>query len=179
MIDGVSDRRKDPADRAGWGGGRRGGRVRGGGLARGPTPHWGAADDRWVWRPEEGPGLQERLGGRPFRPDGDVPREPEPLAMGESPREAGLLPGPPRRAAGARGAGAQGPRLIAASLGDASADRGRAGGPRLGGPARRAGAPVPLFMAASRGDTPAAAGPASGRRFRAPGRRPFSIHPTS
>src|SRR4028119_1889091 len=151
MIDGVSDRRKDPADRAGWGGGRRGGRVRGGGLARGPTPHWGAADDRWVWRPEEGPGLQERLGGRPFRAYGDVPREPEPLAMGESPREAGVLPGPPRRAAGPRDAVAQGPCLITAFLRDTSADAGLASGRRFRAPGRR---PFTIHPSAWKGCSP-------------------------
>src|SRR4028118_1202407 len=85
------------------------------------APQSGAADDRWASRTEEGPGLQERLGGRPFRADGDVPREPEPLAMGGAPREAGVLPGPPRRAAGPRDAGAQVPRLIPAFLRDTSA----------------------------------------------------------
>src|SRR4028119_1214829 len=113
-------------------------------AARGGGPHLsssapqsGAADDRWASRAEEGPGLQERLGGRPVRAYGDVPREPEPRAMGESPREAGVLPGPPRRAAGARGAGAQGPRLIAAFLRDTSADAGLASGRRFRAPGRR------------------------------------------
>src|SRR4028118_655666 len=81
-----------------------------------------------VARTEEGPSLQERLGGWPFRAYGDVPREPEPLAMGESPREAGVLPGPPRRAAGPRDAGAQGLYLIAAFLRDTSAAAGRGEG---------------------------------------------------
>ncbi|CAA9461889.1 MAG: hypothetical protein AVDCRST_MAG02-3120, partial [uncultured Rubrobacteraceae bacterium] len=71
-------------------------------------PRAGVRGDR---RPEGGPGLQERLGGWPVRTDAVVPREPEPRGMVGSPGEAGVLPGPPRRAAGARHAGARGPRL--------------------------------------------------------------------
>ncbi|CAA9454044.1 MAG: hypothetical protein AVDCRST_MAG37-2705, partial [uncultured Rubrobacteraceae bacterium] len=71
----------------------------------------GAASDRGSWRPEGGPGLQERLGGRPVRAATVVPREPEPLGMGGPPGEAGVLPGPPRRAEDPRDAGARGVRL--------------------------------------------------------------------
>src|SRR4028118_1429017 len=52
-----------------------------------------------------GAGLHERLGGRPVRAYGDVPREPEPRGMGGSRGEAGVLPRPPRRPAGPRDAG--------------------------------------------------------------------------
>src|SRR4028119_2481083 len=61
--------------------------------------------EQGISRPEEGPGLQDRLGGRPFRAAGDVPREPEPRRVGRPPGAAGVLSGPPRRAAGARGGG--------------------------------------------------------------------------
>src|SRR5215211_7179652 len=65
------------------------------------------ARDQGARRPEEEPGLQERLGGWPFRADAVVPRELEPGGMGLSPGEAVLLPGTSRRAAGPRDAGAR------------------------------------------------------------------------
>ena len=70
------------------------------------------AGDRRGWRPEKGPGLQERLGRRPLRADAAVSREPEPREIGEPSGEASVLPGPPRRTAGSRGVGARGPRLM-------------------------------------------------------------------
>jgi putative transposase len=83
-----------------------------GGDARRSGDGPGAAGDRGGRLPEGGPGLQERLGGRPFRDDdGNVPREPESRAVGGTPREAGVLQGPPRRAVGPRYAGARGPCL--------------------------------------------------------------------
>src|SRR5919107_2469618 len=70
------------------------------------------ANGQGVRRAEEEPGLQERLGGWPFRADAVVPRELEPGGMGLSPGEAVLLPGTSRRAADPRDAGARGLRLI-------------------------------------------------------------------
>src|ERR687889_1498085 len=70
------------------------------------------ANGHGVRRPEEEPGLQERLGGWPFRADAIVPRELEPGGMGLSPGEAVLLSGAPRGAADPRDAGARGLRLI-------------------------------------------------------------------
>src|SRR5919112_667808 len=70
------------------------------------------ARDQGVWRPEEEPSLQERLGGWPFRAYAVVHQELEPRGMGRSPGEALLLPGASRRAADPRDAGARGLRLI-------------------------------------------------------------------
>src|ERR687889_662913 len=70
------------------------------------------ANGQGVRRPEEEPGLQERLGGWPFRADAIVPRELEPGGMGRSPGEAVLLSGASRGAADPRDAGARGLRLI-------------------------------------------------------------------
>src|SRR5215213_11753422 len=70
------------------------------------------ASDQGLWRPEEEPSLQERLGGWPFRADAVVPRELEPGGMGRSPGEAVLLSGASRGAADPRDAGARGLRLI-------------------------------------------------------------------
>src|ERR671921_1689431 len=70
------------------------------------------ANGQGVRRPEEEPGLQERLGGWPFRADAVVPRELEPGGMGLSPGEAVLLSGAPRGAADPRDAGAPGLCLI-------------------------------------------------------------------
>ncbi|CAA9467611.1 MAG: hypothetical protein AVDCRST_MAG02-3298, partial [uncultured Rubrobacteraceae bacterium] len=52
-----------------------------------------------------GPGLQERLGRRAVRPRGAFPLELEPCRLGWLPGAARVLPGPPRRPAGARDAG--------------------------------------------------------------------------
>src|SRR3954466_13566991 len=70
------------------------------------------ASGQGLWRAEEEPSLQERLGGWPFRADAVVPRELESRGMARSPGEAVLLPGASRRAAGSRDAGARGLSLI-------------------------------------------------------------------
>ncbi|CAA9435405.1 MAG: hypothetical protein AVDCRST_MAG80-877, partial [uncultured Rubrobacteraceae bacterium] len=93
-----------------------------GGCHRGERRGWGvggyvrrseddpaAAGDRGDRRPQGGAGLQERLGGWPLRADAVVRGEPEPRRMGGPPREAGVLPGTPRRAAGPRDAVPHGP----------------------------------------------------------------------
>jgi hypothetical protein len=65
------------------------------------------ARDQGARRPEEEPGLQERLGGWTFRADAVVPRELEPRGMGGSPGETGILSGASRRAAGPRDEGGE------------------------------------------------------------------------
>src|SRR4028119_564809 len=69
---------------------------------RGDDP---GAGGRGVGYSKGGPSLQERLAGRAFRAHAVVRLEPEPGRLGRSPGAAGVLSGPPRRAAGARDAG--------------------------------------------------------------------------
>src|SRR4028118_899881 len=118
MIDGFRDRRKDPAYRNGWGDGRFG-------LMETFLENPNLA--RWESHPER---LAYYRGHRDGRRGREEPARQDP-AWSRPPR------GPPRAAGGGRGAGAQGPRLIAASLGDTSADAGPASGRRFRAPGRR------------------------------------------